>query len=124
MHNPPPSVASMLGQKFHKLLIKSFEGVKEWGSGRGYLVKCLCDCGCVVVIATKNIRSGRTKSCGCHRRVDHPLEDREKMIAELLQKRAGLHKTDPKEYDRISSKITRLRDPEAHRERSRAYRLL
>lgn len=28
-------------------------------------LKCLCECGSIAVVATANLRSGKTKSCGC-----------------------------------------------------------
>lgn len=50
------------GQKYHRLTV-----VKEL-SGRNdgsILWECLCDCGTIVHVNTKKLKSGNTKSCGC-----------------------------------------------------------
>jgi hypothetical protein len=49
------------GQKFGKLLAMEFDGVRN---KRAYW-KCVCDCGTVMSVAGKSLRTGNTKSCGC-----------------------------------------------------------
>ena len=51
----------MVGQKFGYL-----EVIEDLGKVNGrYRVKCKCDCGNIKIIPKDDIRSGRTKSCGC-----------------------------------------------------------
>lgn len=51
----------MFGQKFGYL-----EVIEDLGKVNGrYRVKCKCDCGNIKIIPKDDIRSGRTKSCGC-----------------------------------------------------------
>lgn len=53
------------GQKFNKLLVVSFAGVKQTPGTKTYLYNCLCDCGKKTVVSSQNVKSGKTKSCGC-----------------------------------------------------------
>lgn len=38
------------------------------GAKPEYLWRCLCDCGSFKIVRQNNLRSGHTKSCGCHKR--------------------------------------------------------
>ncbi len=51
----------MKEQRFGRLLVIEFAYVK---SSEAYW-KCLCDCGNEKIVRRTNLRSGRTKSCGC-----------------------------------------------------------
>lgn len=55
---------SLVGQKFGRLRVLEDAGVNN---GRTYS-KCLCDCGNIVVVQNKKLRSGNTKSCGCYKK--------------------------------------------------------
>lgn len=52
----------LTGQKFGKLTVISFAGYKN---GANWL--CKCDCGNYVTVIGKNMRYGKTTSCGCIR---------------------------------------------------------
>lgn len=57
-----------IGKKYGFLKIISFAYFKEYGQKKKIkckFVKCLCDCGKEKVIRLNDIRSGKTKSCGC-----------------------------------------------------------
>lgn len=54
---------SLVGGKFGRLTVLSDAGVK---GGRTYS-NCLCDCGNLVVVSNKHLKSGHTKSCGCYK---------------------------------------------------------
>ncbi len=51
----------LTGQKFGRLTVTEYshthDGCAFW--------KCICDCGNIVVVRSRDLRSGRTKSCGC-----------------------------------------------------------
>ena len=48
------------GQKFgHLRVLRYDKGKKKW--------KCLCDCGNFTYVATRNLKTGNTKSCGCRK---------------------------------------------------------
>jgi len=52
----------MLGQRFGKLLVtKELHRNSSWQ----VMWECLCDCGSVKINAGTDLRTGRTKSCGC-----------------------------------------------------------
>ena len=54
---------SLIGKKFGRLTVLSDAGTK---GGRTYS-NCLCDCGKIVVVSNKHLKSGHTKSCGCYK---------------------------------------------------------
>lgn len=51
----------LTNQRFDRLVVKEFvsavRSTVKW--------RCVCDCGGVSVVATRDLRSGNTKSCGC-----------------------------------------------------------
>lgn len=51
------------GQKFNRLTVIKF--AYRGKDNRAYW-ECKCDCGNVVIVSGKNLRSGSTKSCGCY----------------------------------------------------------
>lgn len=60
----------LTGRKFNKLEVIRFHGVvKTTYSYRTVTKKhwvCSCECGNQTVVSTGNLKSGNTKSCGCH----------------------------------------------------------
>ena len=54
----------LTGQKFNRLFAKNREkshhGTSQWS--------CLCDCGNIVIVTGKYLKSGHTKSCGCYKK--------------------------------------------------------
>lgn len=53
---------NLINQKFNKLLVLEEAGRTKDGS---ILWKCQCDCGNICYAATKHLRNGHKKSCGC-----------------------------------------------------------
>jgi hypothetical protein len=54
----------LLGQKFGKLDVVSYEGRNKRGFG---LWKCQCDCGNIIVTLAYSLATGSSQSCGCTR---------------------------------------------------------
>lgn len=52
------------GQRFGRLTAVSFEGRRQ-GHSCAKRWKCQCDCGATTIVDLGNLRSGKTKSCGC-----------------------------------------------------------
>lgn len=58
-----PKLIDLTGQKFGKLTVMgrapkdNKKGVVKW--------QCLCDCGSTTIVVSNNLRSEKTKSCGC-----------------------------------------------------------
>lgn len=52
------------GQRFGRLSVQS----RDANKGTRATWKCLCDCGSVLVVDGKKLRTGHTKSCGCYRK--------------------------------------------------------
>ena len=55
-------VVDLVGQKFGKLLVTSFEGTNN---RRQALWNCQCDCGNTKIASGANLKRGNVKSCGC-----------------------------------------------------------
>lgn len=53
----------MIGEKFGKLTV--IRQLDERNKDRRLQYECLCDCGNLKVTTGKNLRDGRTKTCGC-----------------------------------------------------------
>lgn len=61
----PEKVIDMVGQKFARLTVIERAANKDY-SGAQWL--CRCVCGNMVVVGRDNLKSGRTKSCGCYKK--------------------------------------------------------
>lgn len=53
------------GCKFNKLLVKA-DSTKR-AKSKDVIWTCICECGAIVDVTAFNLKSGNTKSCGCHR---------------------------------------------------------
>ena len=62
-------IADITGQRFGRLIALH---PTENRSSRRIVWRCQCDCGNMVDVSSGNLRSGRTKSCGCLLRDGHP----------------------------------------------------
>ncbi len=67
------------GRRFNMITVLDFaEGYKHKNNRCKYY-KCLCDCGNIFYAKGSNIKKGRTKSCGCYRKI--AITERNKMRA-------------------------------------------
>jgi hypothetical protein len=55
----------IMGQKFGRLTVLSFDHVKEYKSSRHGYYLCRCECGVERVVSIVYLRAGKTMSCGC-----------------------------------------------------------
>jgi hypothetical protein len=62
----PLRVIDETGNRYGRLLVESFIGVKGHGRPRIAWWLCLCDCGNKLKTRGTSLRFGRTKSCGCY----------------------------------------------------------
>ena len=56
-------VIDLRGQRFGRLTVRSL--TNEVGSSTSRIWRCECDCGAMCWIASSQLRTGKTKSCGC-----------------------------------------------------------
>lgn len=56
-------------QRFGRLVVQSYLGNQLW--------ECLCDCGTLKVVHSKNIKTS-TRSCGCLKKENNRLGNRER----------------------------------------------
>lgn len=56
-------ILNLCGQKFNRLTVISFYGIRKRDHNR--LWNCKCDCGKIIITDTGKLRNGNTKSCGC-----------------------------------------------------------
>ena len=54
----------LTGQRFGRLVVLGYAGSRN----RRVIWNCICDCGKHIGISSDQLRSGRTKSCGCYKR--------------------------------------------------------
>src|SRR5262245_5414316 len=64
----PPRRTNHIGQRFGRLVVVSFAGVRNGQA----LWKCRCDCGQTAIAPGGSLRNGSTSSCGCLRRESKP----------------------------------------------------
>ena len=55
-------MANLINQKFNRLLVMEKTDQRKSGS---IVWKCLCDCGNICYVSTRDLKSNNTKSCGC-----------------------------------------------------------
>ncbi len=65
--------AELIGQVFGRLRVVAFAGMVPNGLQRSSAWTCLCSCGKERVVTGHNLRSGRTRSCGCDAALKHGL---------------------------------------------------
>lgn len=56
----------LIGERFGRLEVIEISNKRDL-SGNIYW-KCRCDCGNIVIVQGRNLRNGRTKSCGCYKK--------------------------------------------------------
>lgn len=62
-----PKFEDLTGKKFNRLTVTG--RAEDYISPKGYRLvmwNCVCDCGNKSVVATAQLKSGKTKSCGCY----------------------------------------------------------
>jgi hypothetical protein len=60
-----PTFIDLTDQKFNRLTVLSLSEKRTVNGGRIWY--CLCDCGTQREVRSDGLRSGQTKSCGCHK---------------------------------------------------------
>lgn len=55
-------IEDISGRRFGKLVAVRLLGKNKWAN---YYWECICDCGKYSNVASRNLKAGRTKSCGC-----------------------------------------------------------
>lgn len=59
----------VVGERYGKLVVIREAPVRRAPGGQTKrFVECVCDCGTITIVGLSGIRTGKTKSCGCHRR--------------------------------------------------------
>jgi len=54
---------NLIGQRFERLVVLEDSGIRH--TGGNIVWQCICDCGNFKLVASHNLKSGGTKSCGC-----------------------------------------------------------
>lgn len=61
----PSRVQDLKDQRFGRLLVVAFAGVRLRPKGSRAIWRCLCDCGQTTTVLAQVLKSGDAKSCGC-----------------------------------------------------------
>lgn len=69
----------LAGLRFGELVVVEKTGVNKQGNS---MWRCLCDCGNEIVANSQNLKSGHTKSCGCHKSKVTAMRNIENTIGE------------------------------------------
>ena len=81
----PKAIANpndIIGNKYGKLTVDKYIGIKQSGRNRNHLYECHCDCGNTGIIAFRNaLLKGDKKSCGCAHK-DAGLSIKENLIGQ------------------------------------------
>ncbi len=96
-------------QRFGRLIVVNFIGIK----GNYARWECECDCGSHVSVSSKNLRTGKTKSCGCLKQE----MDREK--ARRMREKRVLDLS-----NRVFGKLTVIKKTGTNRNRSIVWKCL
>lgn len=72
-------MAEMIGEKFGKLYIIELSHKKTKSYAKCYWA--ICECGKLVHVMAHNVKSGNTKSCGCHSKEIHTSHGKSKTRA-------------------------------------------
>lgn len=92
-----------LGQKFGRLTVTDFEHAKP--PYRGWMWVCRCDCGEMRTLVVSDVKSGKTRSCGCLH--DEACTER----AIKFRHRVGDHKRLYSIYNGIKKRCYATREP-------------
>lgn len=52
-------------QRFERLVVLEYCGMKKSGSYKRSVYLCKCDCGKILEVVGQNLKTGNSKSCGC-----------------------------------------------------------
>ena len=56
------NMENLIDKKFNRLKVIEYAGLSN---SKRHQWKCLCDCGNLTTVASSDLKSGHTKSCGC-----------------------------------------------------------
>lgn len=73
----------LLGKKFNNLTVIKNTNKKD--KEKNYILECKCDCGNIKLVATHDLISGNTKSCGCLYKISRK-ENSKKAIKANIEK--------------------------------------
>lgn len=97
---------NLIGLKFGKLLV--IERVPGKCAHNGIKWKCLCDCGNNTEVASCDLRSGHTQSCGCLQK-----ERASKSLTEIKKRNSNYGITKTQTYRSWNRMMHRCYDPQA-----------
>lgn len=95
------------GSRFGRLTVVELSAIKKTATATRYLWGCRCDCGNEKVVGVADLKSGKTRSCGCllrettirrntrHGMVGHPLYS---TWSGMLQRCRDTNRRDSKHY--------------------------
>lgn len=99
---------SMIGKTFGRLTVIEYAGAKKQKGSVRRLWTCKCSCGNKVVVDTKNLTTGNTRSCGCLAKEVHS----QKRINESVR---GKHEALRAIWKSMKSRCCNQNNPEYHR---------
>jgi hypothetical protein len=74
----------LIGKRFGRLIVEEFAGY----DGKNARWLCRCDCGNIIIVSTGNLRSNKTKSCGC---IVHEIQSKQSYVSKWAFNTKILH---------------------------------
>lgn len=62
---------AMVGKRFGRWTVLSYEGTRAYGKdgrSRAPILECRCDCGNKSIVQARDLKLGKSNSCGCYQR--------------------------------------------------------
>ena len=85
----------LVGYKFGRLTVVAY----DHQDGSKHYWKCKCSCGNIKIAEGKNLRSGRTRSCGCLKRTQHISAQKYDLIGRRFGKLTVLHRLNKSNFE-------------------------
>ena len=79
-------MTDIIGNRYGRLLV--LEKTTRRDCNKSIIWECQCDCGKITYVTTRNLRSGKTRSCGCIQR-EKVKQNNESSILDLTNQKIG-----------------------------------
>lgn len=102
----PRPLLDRTGQRYGKLIVVQFAGIKQHQTGRSTLWLCRCDCGNEIKVFSGSLGSGRSINCGCARKLTSGEAARNEVLHVYqvsAQKRGYAWELTDEDFDRLTS---------------------
>lgn len=76
----PRKAEDLTGQRFGKLVVTGYAGMVQQKTQKISIWHCTCDCGNHVSVATRDLKSGKKRDCGCGKKAELEKQSNERQM--------------------------------------------